>query len=231
MDARNRSPGLPFASELSHLNGPERLRKEPRQERSRVLTHAIIEATLRVLQREGIEYLTTVRVAEVAGVSIGSLYQYFPNKQALVAALIARYLETLSHKVVEAARCASGSPYREGLQSVTTTFVRAKQDLAEVARALRPLMGQHSSQALAKATRGRVHDSIETLLARFPDLEVKDAKSTAQVLIGAVEGAVAALIVDASPDAPAEDVEQVVFDLARAFVESRAVQPVLPEHR
>ncbi|MFI4982457.1 MAG: TetR family transcriptional regulator [Nevskiales bacterium] len=59
-------------------------RKRPRQERSALLVTAILEAAVRVLVREGARRFTTARVAEVAGISVGSLYQYFPNKEAIL---------------------------------------------------------------------------------------------------------------------------------------------------
>ncbi len=59
-------------------------RKLPSQARSTELVGAILEAAIRVLEREGAQRFTTVRVAEQAGVSVGSLYQYFPNKQAIL---------------------------------------------------------------------------------------------------------------------------------------------------
>ncbi|NCH60782.1 TetR/AcrR family transcriptional regulator [Cronobacter dublinensis] len=65
-------------------------RKLPRQARSRALVEAIIEATARIFERAGPAACTTNAVAEKAGVSIGSLYQYFPNRLALTAALVAR---------------------------------------------------------------------------------------------------------------------------------------------
>ncbi len=68
-------------------------RKVPAQARSRATVKAIVQAAAQVLEREGIQALTTKRIAEVAGVSIGSLYQYFPGKQAVVVALIERQLE------------------------------------------------------------------------------------------------------------------------------------------
>jgi AcrR family transcriptional regulator len=68
-------------------------RKRPRQSRSRVLYDALIEATRRLLASEGVAAVTTARVAELAGVSIGSLYQYFPSREALVAAVIDHKLE------------------------------------------------------------------------------------------------------------------------------------------
>ena len=62
-------------------------RKQPTQERSRRMRSRILEASLRVLQQQGALGFTTTRVADEAGISVGSLYQYFPNKHALVFAL------------------------------------------------------------------------------------------------------------------------------------------------
>ncbi len=67
------------------------LGKMPLQERSRATVDALVEATARILVREGFEKASTNRIAEVAGVSVGSLYQYFPSKEALVAAVIDRH--------------------------------------------------------------------------------------------------------------------------------------------
>lgn len=74
---------------------PHAARKRPRQARARVTVDAILEATARVLVAEGYEGTNTNRVAEVAGVSIGSLYQYFPSKQALVSALVERHVREI----------------------------------------------------------------------------------------------------------------------------------------
>ena len=59
-------------------------RKRPKQARSARLVEAILQAAVRVLERDGAAGFTTVRVAERAGVSVGSLYQYFPNKQSIL---------------------------------------------------------------------------------------------------------------------------------------------------
>jgi AcrR family transcriptional regulator len=62
-------------------------RKLPRQARAQATVHAILEATVQILEREGLEAATTTRIAEVAGVSIGSLYQYFSHRDAILNAL------------------------------------------------------------------------------------------------------------------------------------------------
>ena len=70
-------------------------RREPKQPRSRQTVEAVLEAVPRVLRRHGAQAITTNRVAEVAGISIGSLYQYFPDKQAIFIALHDRHVETV----------------------------------------------------------------------------------------------------------------------------------------
>jgi AcrR family transcriptional regulator len=71
-------------------------RKVASQERSRSTVDALLEATARILIKEGYDRTSTNRIAEVAGVSIGSLYQYFPSKEALVAAVIDRHTQEIS---------------------------------------------------------------------------------------------------------------------------------------
>src|SRR5260370_3447682 len=66
-------------------------RKSASQKRSRVTVETLLDATARVLTREGYDRASTNRIAAKAGVSVGSLYQYFPNKEALVAPLVPRH--------------------------------------------------------------------------------------------------------------------------------------------
>src|SRR5580698_749848 len=77
-------------------------RKTPVQARSTVTVEAIAEATVQVLLSHGTDRLTTTKVAERAGVSVGTLYQYFPNKQSLLFAVLEDHLDKVS-AAVEAA--------------------------------------------------------------------------------------------------------------------------------
>ncbi|MCW7541777.1 TetR/AcrR family transcriptional regulator, partial [Aquabacterium sp. A7-Y] len=77
---------------MARAPSPLTPRKKPLQARSSRTVEAIFDASIQVLIDGGIERVTTTRVAERAGVSVGSLYQYFPNKQSLLAALLERYL-------------------------------------------------------------------------------------------------------------------------------------------
>lgn len=71
------------------------MRKKPLQQRARVLVDSLVDAAAELVARDGLDALTTVKVAARAGVSVGSLYQYFENKDALVAALMERVNQDL----------------------------------------------------------------------------------------------------------------------------------------
>jgi AcrR family transcriptional regulator len=73
--------------------------RQPRQRRARQTVEAILDAVARVLKRDGVDAVTTNRIAEVAGVSIGSVYQYFPDKRAIFVALHRRHLEQIDRMV------------------------------------------------------------------------------------------------------------------------------------
>jgi len=67
-------------------------RRAPVQERSQLTVEAILDTVIKLLKRRGASSITTNRIAEAAGVSIGSLYQYFPNKRAIFVALHERHI-------------------------------------------------------------------------------------------------------------------------------------------
>jgi AcrR family transcriptional regulator len=74
-------------------------RRKPTQHRARQTVEAILDAVIRILKRQGIAAVTTNRIAETAGVSIGSLYQYFPHKRAIFAALHRRHLDQIDRVI------------------------------------------------------------------------------------------------------------------------------------
>lgn len=88
-------------------------RKSPAQARSRATCEAIVEAAARIVAERGLAGFNTNAVAERAGVSIGSLYQYFPNKDALMVALIARQQEQQAARLEAAAEAIARAPIAE----------------------------------------------------------------------------------------------------------------------
>src|ERR1700719_2180806 len=111
-------------------------RKTPIQARSTVTVEAISEATIQVLLSHGAERFTTTRVADRAGVSVGTLYQYYPNKQALLYAVLQRHLARIGDTVETAARSAHHAPLAAMVAAVVEAFVRAKTERVDEVRAL-----------------------------------------------------------------------------------------------
>ena len=111
-------------------------RKNASQERSRLTVDALLEATARILVREGFDKASTNRIADVAGVSIGSLYQYFPSKEALVAALIDRHNRQVMQAVQGELAEALNQSMEEAVRMLVSVAVKAHRIDPKLHRAL-----------------------------------------------------------------------------------------------
>jgi len=138
----------------SRRNARISARKQPQQARSTDLVSAILEAALQVLAKDGAQRFTTVRVAEKAGVSVGSLYQYFPNKAAILFRLQSdewRQTTELLRNILEDRR----RPPLERLRVLVHAFIRSECEEAAVRMALddaAPLYRDAPEAKAAKAT-------------------------------------------------------------------------------
>ena len=176
-------------------------RKRPRQDRSKATVDAILAATAQVLVKDGYDRTSTNRVAERAGVSVGSVYQYFPNKEALVGELVDRYSrEILDLLLGELATLASHPPEIVAPRLVAT-MVRIKQQDPLLARVLReqiPRVGrmQRYEKQLGEIVaavaayldghRARLrHDDVE--VAAFIAVHTVDAATHAGVCAGELD--------------------------------------------
>src|SRR6516162_3782759 len=102
-----------------------RPRKYASQDRSRATVDVLIEATARILRREGFDRASTNRIAEEAGVSVGSLYQYFPSKEALVAAVIDRHHQQLMQVVRCALAEVASQPIEKAVRRLVAVAIEA----------------------------------------------------------------------------------------------------------
>jgi AcrR family transcriptional regulator len=113
-------------------------RKRPRQARSRLTVEAILDAAARVFERHGYAAGTTNRIAERAGISIGSLYQYYPNKDAVLVALVQRHLDegvAALGLVMEELRDAP-PPLQAGLRRIVEAMVALHRERPALHRVL-----------------------------------------------------------------------------------------------
>ena len=111
------------------------VRKQPKQTRSTQLVADILEAATRVLAREGAQRFTTARVAEMAGVSIGSLYQYFPNKAAILFRLQAEEWQRTGNLLQSILADRTRTP-QQRLRDVALAFFRSECEEADLRGAL-----------------------------------------------------------------------------------------------
>ncbi len=103
----------------------KRTRRRPKQRRAVETVNAVLDTVIRILKREGFAALTTNRIAEVAGVSIGSLYQYFPDKQAIFAALHKRHIDEIDHLLAATLMEHAGSPLDRLMRALVEAMVDA----------------------------------------------------------------------------------------------------------
>jgi AcrR family transcriptional regulator len=104
-------------------------RKQPQQARSRATVTAILEAMIRILDREGSEAATTTRIAEVAGISIGTLYQYFSDRDQILDALqdreLERAMELMQRLLASGAKGSARELAREVIQGMLDLYALA----------------------------------------------------------------------------------------------------------
>lgn len=151
-------------------------RKEPQQARSNDLVAAILEGAVQVLVEEGAPRFTTARVAEKAGVSVGSLYQYFPNKAAILFRLQAdewRQSSEMLRAILE-----DDAPPEQRLRRMVHAFVRSECEEAAVRRALSDAAPLYRDAPEAKAARAEA----EGLFDRFMEALLPDATDAGRAL-------------------------------------------------
>ncbi|MBX3158430.1 MAG: TetR family transcriptional regulator [Deltaproteobacteria bacterium] len=163
-------------------------RKRPRQDRSKATVDTILAATARVLVKHGFDGLTTNAVAEHAGVSIGSLYQYFPNKEALVAALIERHVEDMNGQILSELTRVAQLPMADAVRAVIDLTIRAHSVEPELHRVLTeqvPRVGRMAKLRELDAICNRMVAGILSL--RRDELAIRDPDIAAFILVSAIE--------------------------------------------
>ncbi|RWB75406.1 MAG: TetR/AcrR family transcriptional regulator [Mesorhizobium sp.] len=162
-------------------------RKFPRQQRARATVEAILQAAAQLLTDLGFEALTTARVAERAGVSVGSLYQYFPNKQALAAAMIDYYAEKLSAAFIEAVEMRPYGSLEETIGAMIEVAMVAHPHDPKLHLALNELAPRYRAEKVREVG-DRIAGIIEGQLARHrheiaPDLDLGEAAALIETLL------------------------------------------------
>jgi AcrR family transcriptional regulator len=176
-------------------------RKTPSQARSAVTVDTIFEASIQVLLADGYERLTTTRVAERAGVSVGTLYQYFPNKQALLAGVLERHLTQVVTAIEQACEQQHGQPLATMVKALVHAFIDAKMDRPEVSKALYGPSSELDGAAVVGRMTLRAQQAVCAMAATASDAQFADLPMTSLMLLTASVGPVQTVLeLGASPD-------------------------------
>jgi AcrR family transcriptional regulator len=187
-------------------------RKTPIQARSTVTVEAISEATIQVLLRHGAERLTTTRIAERAGVSVGTLYQYYPNKHSLLFAVLEHHLNKVAERVEAACESGCHKPLAEMTKEMVEAFVDAKMERADISVALYRVAADVGGPALIKRISQRTRKAVEAMLQTASDTKSPPDKFAIDIMLAAMAGAIRSLLeAEPSPSAVRKSREQLVL--------------------
>jgi AcrR family transcriptional regulator len=194
-------------------------RKQPRQQRSRATVDAIVEAAARVFADQGYAAGTTNRIAETAGVAIGSLYEYFPNKASILVAVAERHLDRMMadvDRVLDGQEAAGSS-----LHGLIESFVVAMLEVHERDPQLNHVVftegaQPHELRACVLRLEESLAHRLEALLRASPDVDLSDPDTAAHLIVQTTEALTHRYAHQGIHDLPRERfVDEVVMLLTR----------------
>jgi AcrR family transcriptional regulator len=165
-------------------------RKQPRQQRSRATVDAIVEAAARVFSEQGYAAGSTNRIAETAGVAIGSLYEYFPNKAAILVAVAERQLDRMMADVD--ALLADAQDESPSLETLMARFTRAMLEVHERDPELHHVVfaeAPHPPElhACVLQMEETLAHRVEALFRASDEVELEDPDTAAHLVVQTVE--------------------------------------------
>jgi AcrR family transcriptional regulator len=163
-------------------------RKMPVQARSSVTVEAIAEATIQVLLAVGPDRLTTTRVAKRAGVSVGTLSPYYPNKRALLFSVMEQHLNFVADTVEETCERHHGQALAAMVGAVVRAFLDAKMRRPDVSTALYAVSAELDGPALVARIGNRARVALATMLGTAMDARFEELEFTTQMVYSAMAG-------------------------------------------
>ena len=214
-------------SHSSHTLMARKLHTNPRksasQERSRLTVDTIVEATTRVLIKEGYDRASTNKIAAVAGVSIGSLYQYFPSKEALVAAVSERHSREVLQLLRKALARVAAGPIKVAAHEFVSAAIDAHRVNPRLHRVLAeqvPRIGRlESVEAINQESYALIRGYLE---AHREEIDVDDLDVAVFIVVTAVEALTHAAVLqrpDILTDDKAEKFADEVTDLVVRYLQ------------
>jgi AcrR family transcriptional regulator len=193
-------------------------RKSPVQARSTASVEALLGATIQVLLKVGKERLTTTKVALRAGVSVGTLYQYFPNKSALLQAALKRHLAEVAEAVELVCKEQAGRTLRQMVTALVTAFMQAKMRDAKASVALHSVSSDVDGAKIVQQMGTRFNRAIVGMLATSSEPLTTDPELVAFMLQGALVGVSRSLLESAAPEEQFETVRRELILLGCTYL-------------
>ncbi|MGJ5815411.1 TetR/AcrR family transcriptional regulator [Paludibaculum fermentans] len=194
------------------------------QARSTASVDAILQAAIQVLLQVGKERLTTTRVAHRAGVSIGTLYQYFPNKTALLQAALKRHLAEVVSVVEHECREQQGKTARQMFTALITSFLNAKMRKAKTSVAFYSVSSDIDGAAIAQQMEARVSKAIVRMLSTASAPLNADPQLIADMLQGTMSGVTRRLLESGMPEQRFEILKNELIFLACAYLDASSTR-------
>lgn len=197
-------------------------RKAPRQARSAATVESIHIAAIQVLLADGVTRLTTTRVAERAGVSVGTMYQYFPHKEALLFALVRQKLGAIAAAMEEAAARLAGNSLAAISDGLVQAWLDAKTDDIVGSRAIYGIAAEFDIVDMTRTETKRLERAVEGLLASACDAVVERPNAVAFALLAVMGGAVRTVLERSAQDAELDILRAELPRVCRAYLASCA---------
>jgi AcrR family transcriptional regulator len=193
-------------------------RKSPVQARSAASVDAIVEATIQVLRQAGKERLTTTKVALRAGVSVGTLYQYFPNKSALLKAALKRHMDEVTGATELVCHRQQGHSLEQMATALMTAFLDAKMRDAKTSVALYAVSSDVDGAKIVQEMGIRSNKAIVDMLKTAKEELTTDPQLVASMLQGVMVGVSRRMLESGVPESQFDVLRQEMIFLARAYL-------------
>ena len=201
-------------------------RKSPVQARSAASVDALLEATIQVLLSVGKERLTTTKVAARAGVSVGTLYQYFPNKSALLQAVLQRHLFEVAAAVEHICKQQHGATLRQMAAALITTFFHAKMTDAKTSVALYSVSSDVDGAKIVQQMSVRFNKAVAAMLATTCDPLTTDPQLVASLLQGMMVGVSRRMLESGNPEKQFDTLHRELIFAASAYMDACSTRSI-----
>jgi AcrR family transcriptional regulator len=197
-------------------------RKSPKQDRSKAIVDAIFEATVRILPKAGSHGITTKKIADLAGISVGSLYQYFPNKESVLGALIdlvtGAEMKNFETRVREIESESMDDAIASLVEFAVELFLIEKEKMREIFISA-PELGR--MQLIMKLRQSVVERLSEAMKRHAPNKTSEERTLICFVAVNSVMGVIHTMLIDEKQTHSPDELSAELKSMLRAYFQTR----------